>query len=99
MFLDTLPDADKQTAIDLFLGIQAEPHGRVPKRGGYRDWYKKEHLDSIYQLDACREGIAAFVKDSSEFWSEYYRPRLFTSLGKHFAYLMNSTLKLPGYVL
>jgi len=27
---------------------------------------------------------------------EYYRPLLFTSLGKHFAYSMNSTLKLPG---
>lgn len=29
----------------------------------------------------------------------YYRPLLFTSLGKHFAYSMNSTLKLPGQVL
>jgi hypothetical protein len=31
-----------------------------------------------------------------DFWVEYYRPLLFTGLGKHFSYGMNSTLKLPG---
>jgi phosphatidylinositol 3,5-bisphosphate 5-phosphatase len=33
---------------------------------------------------------------NAEFWVEYYRPLLFTGLGKHFSYGMNSTLKLPG---
>jgi hypothetical protein len=36
---------------------------------------------------------------NAEFWVEYYRPLLFTGLGKHFSYGMNSTLKLPGYVI
>ncbi|KAI0314858.1 SacI homology domain-containing protein [Amylostereum chailletii] len=98
-YTNSLLDADKQTAIDLFLGIRADPRGHPPTRGGYRDWYRKDHLESAYVLDACREGIQCFVESSAGFWSEYYRPLLFTSLGKHFAYLMNSTLKLPGKTL
>ena len=39
------------------------------------------------------------VEVAAEFWVEYSRPLLFTSLGKHFAWRMNHTLKLPGYVL
>ncbi|KAF9030830.1 hypothetical protein BDZ89DRAFT_1064393 [Hymenopellis radicata] len=71
---NSLLDADKQAAINLFLGVQSDPHRDRPVRGGYRQWFKPEHLEPPY----------------------YYRPLLFTSLGKHFAYSMNSTLKLPG---
>jgi hypothetical protein len=49
-------------------------------------------------LDVCEKGIRDAVQGKGDFWVEYYRPLLFTSLGKHFAYSMNSTLKLPGYV-
>lgn len=94
-----LADADKQAAIDLFLGIQCDSMlVRSPKRSGYYAWFRDEHLSSLYTLEACKDGINDFVERSSDFWMGYYRPLLFTSIGKHFAYSMNSTLKLPGYV-
>ena len=50
------------------------------------------------ELVACERGIQEFMnmRERGDFWVEYYRPLLFTSLGKHFVYSMNSTLKLPG---
>jgi hypothetical protein len=71
---------------------------RSPKRSGYHQWFRDEHLNSPYTLEACQDGINDFVERSSDFWMGYYRPLLFTSVGKHFAYSMNSTMKLPGYV-
>jgi len=92
-------DADKQAAIDLFLGVQSDTSlARSPKRSGYHQWFRDEHLNSPYTLEACRDGIDDFVERSSDFWMGYYRPLLFTSLGKHFTYSMNGTMKLPGYV-
>lgn len=66
-------------------------------RGGYQDWFHKKYLEPAYILEACEKGICEVVETRGDFWIEYYRPLLFTSLGKHFAYSMNSTLKLPGY--
>lgn len=94
---NTTLDADKQAAINLFLGIQPDVVTiRKVKRSGYQEWYDPRHLEAGYALEACEAGIKQFVEMSREFWVEYYRPLLFTSLGKHFAYSMNSTLKLPG---
>lgn len=93
-----LSDADKQTAINLFLGIQTERTITQPAvRSGYQDWFDKKHLEPAYILEQCEKGICEVVETRGDFWIEYYRPLLFTSLGKHFAYSMNSTLKLPGY--
>jgi len=98
--LSSLPvlDADKQTAIDIFLGVQPLERGYNPERQGssYRDWFHKEYLEPVYVLPECDQGLKEFAQTRSDFWIEYYRPLLFTSLGKHFAYSMNSTLKLPG---
>ena len=94
-----VPDADKQAAINLFLGIQNDRAiTQSVQRGSYRDWYKAEHLEPAYNLAECERGIQEFVEkyERGDFWIEYYRPLLFTSLGKHFVYSMNSTLKLPG---
>lgn len=90
-------DADKQTAINLFLGVESErpiTHRRV--RGGYQQWFHRENLEPAYVVGECEKGLCDFVQNRGDFWIEYYRPLLFTSLGKHFAYSMNSTLKLPG---
>jgi hypothetical protein len=96
-YTNSLLDADKQAAIDLFLGVQSDSISvRSSKRSAYYQWFQDEHLNSPYTLEACRDGIDAFVERSSDFWMGYYRPLLFTSIGKHFAYTMNSTLKLPG---
>ena len=95
-----LLDADKQAAINLFLGIQNDRAiTQSIQRGSYRDWYNAQHLEPAYQLDECERGIQEFVRERGDFWVEYYRPLLFTSLGKHFVYSMNSTLKLPGCVI
>ncbi|EIN05856.1 polyphosphoinositide phosphatase [Punctularia strigosozonata HHB-11173 SS5] len=96
-YTNSLLDADKQNAINLFLGVQSErPTSSPPKRGGYRNWFNPAHLEIAYPQDKCEEGLQEFARTKADFWIEYYRPLLFTSLGKHFAYSMNSTLKLPG---
>jgi len=70
----------------------------APRRS-YKEWYNPKHLEPAYTIEDCEKGICDFVQaGGGDFWVEYYRPKLFTSLGKHFAYLMTSTLKLPGYV-
>ncbi|CAL1708203.1 unnamed protein product [Somion occarium] len=101
-YTNSLLDADKQAAINLFLGVHHDrpinaAQSLARKRPkSYRDWYRKEHLDRAYDLQECEERIQQFVQARGDFWIEYYRPLLFTSLGKHFVYCMNSTLKLPG---
>ncbi|KAI0340121.1 hypothetical protein BDW22DRAFT_1379536 [Trametopsis cervina] len=96
-YANSLLDADKQAAINLFLGIQNDRTITLPlQRGSYRDWYRPEHLEAAYELEECEQGINELVKERGDFWIEYYRPLLFTSLAKHFVYSMNSTLKLPG---
>lgn len=97
--LRTCLDADKQAAINLFLGVQSERVAPPPVRGGYQQWFDPVNLEPAYVLEDCERGLEEFVRGSrGDFWIEYYRPLLFTSLGKHFAYSMNSTLKLPGSV-
>ena len=94
-FSDQIVDADKQAAINLFLGIQSERAvPQVIKRNGYRDWFHAEHLQPVYELEDCMHRLHEFAKLRSDFWVEYYRPLLFTALGKHFAYSMNSAVKL-----
>ncbi|KAF7305142.1 Polyphosphoinositide phosphatase [Mycena kentingensis (nom. inval.)] len=96
-YTNSLLDADKQAAMNLFLGVQDErPITKPQVRGGYQKWFNEEHLEPPYVLSDCDRGLRDFVQKKSDFWVEYYRPLLFTSLGKHFAYSMNSTLKLPG---
>ncbi|KAL5533429.1 FIG4 [Sanghuangporus sanghuang] len=96
-YTNAVLDADKQAAINLFLGVQSERTiTRLPRRSGYRAWYDPKHLEPAYRLEDCEKGLKEFAEHRAEFWIEYYRPLLFTSLGKHFAYSMNSTLKLPG---
>jgi len=90
-------DADKQTAINLFLGVEKERAIiHPPVRGGYQKWYHPENLEPARTLEEASMALQEFAERKGDFWVEYYRPLLFTSLGKHFAYSMNSTLKLPG---
>ena len=98
MTRNSRPDADKQAAINLFLGVENERAiVHPPVREGYQKWFHEEHLRPAYVLNECDACFKDFVHRRGDFWVEYYRPLLFTSLGKHFAYSMNSTLKLPGY--
>ena len=68
-----MADAVKPAAIDLFIGIQSDPTlARSTKRSGYHQWFRDEHLNSPYTLEACRDGINDFVERSSDFWMGYY---------------------------
>lgn len=96
-YTNAVLDADKQAAINLFLGVQTERVITKPiRRGGYRCWFTPEHLEPAYVLEECERGLQEFTQHRSDFWLEYYRPLLFTSLGKHFAFSMNSNLKSSG---
>jgi phosphatidylinositol 3,5-bisphosphate 5-phosphatase len=111
-YTNSLLDPEKQPAINIFLGIgegSAVPSSSSSslitkygvlavkkKRGGYRDWYRAEDLLPRFDVKACQEALYNFARLRGDFWTEYYRPLLFTSLKHHFAYSMNSTLKLPG---
>ncbi|KAH9477025.1 Polyphosphoinositide phosphatase [Psilocybe cubensis] len=96
-YTNSLLDADKQTAINLFLGVQNERAiTHPPVRSGYRKWFHEEYLGPSRDVNDFQESLRRFVQQRGDYWVEYYRPLLFTSLGKHFAYSMNSTLKLPG---
>ena len=159
-------DADKQTAINLFLGVTTDRAiTQPPVRRGYQRWFDPKHLGPPYSLplpnpdefdsedtscadDGCgftmktiqdlivsgtlgngeasskqvarfhssprgmttsnstdtltstigkrTEALQHYIDTRGDFWVEYYRPIVFTSLGKHFAYAMNSTLKLAA---
>ena len=97
LHLTSTTDADKQAATNLFLGVPNDKTNlQPPQRGSYRDWYNIGNLEPAYDLDECEQGINELVRERGDFWVEYYRPLLFTSLAKHFVFSMNSTLKLPG---
>ena len=70
----------------------------MPEHRGksYHDWFHPEYLEPVFVLRDCHQSLKEFAQTKSDFWIEYYRPLLFTSLAKHFAYSMNSTLRLPG---
>ena len=94
----TTLDNDKQAAINLFLGVPTERTSTrsPPQLGNYQKWFTSEHLEEAYPLEECEKAVTQFVNGRADYWIEYYRPLLFTSLGKHFAFSMISTLKLPG---
>ncbi|GJJ09043.1 hypothetical protein Clacol_003265 [Clathrus columnatus] len=99
-YTNSMLDADKQMAIDIFLGVQPPERPINPERRGtsYRQWFNPEYLGPAYILQDCQETLEDFSQTRSDFWVEYYRPLLFTHLAKHFAYSMNSTLKLSGLI-
>jgi phosphatidylinositol 3,5-bisphosphate 5-phosphatase len=98
-------DADKQAAIDLFLGIEPSPaplptHLPAPPprpRRSYRDWYTPSHLEATLSPAEAelrlQQTIETVDGGSANYWQSYYRPKLFTELARHFAYKVNSTLK------
>jgi hypothetical protein len=162
-YVNQMLDADKQLAINIFLGITDDRAitGKQMKFGGYGQWFEPDKIgvppsnsssrssgssggsivaarkdpekldgsgekvkseppvettESRFSVDACEHALECFACEgtsgegetsvgpgtgwnagtNAEFWVEYYRPLLFTGLGKHFSYGMNSTLKLPG---
>lgn len=85
-----LADAEKQASIDQFLNIVDEQKSLAiemqgePKRG-YRDWFTPEHLEDVVSLGEAQRRIGLTIAHACDYWTEYYRPRLFTSFDRHFA--------------
>ncbi|QRV74438.1 polyphosphoinositide phosphatase [Ceratobasidium sp. AG-Ba] len=96
-YANSVLDAEKQAAIDVFLGVHNDTKlGPPPERRTYQQWYHPENLRTIFAPDDCESALCKFAETGAEFWDEYYRPKLFTSLQKHFAYSMYSSSKLAG---
>ena len=92
-----LLDADKQAAIDVFLGVNIDSKPAAPpERRAYREWFHPENLEPVFVPEDCASALCDFAQTRADFWDEYYRPRLFTSLQKHFAFSMYSSSKLLG---
>jgi hypothetical protein len=90
-YSNSFVDADKQAAINLFLGIdpdtaEARPaprlldaHGKLaPKRRSYRNWYTPEYLEDRGTVQERQQRLNDVVTADRGFWAEYYRPSLFT---------------------
>ncbi|KAF8704649.1 SacI homology domain, partial [Rhizoctonia solani] len=96
-YANSVLDADKQASIDVFLGTRSEskPCGPAERRA-YQQWFHPENLDPVFVPDQCSSALCEFAQTRADFWDEYYRPKLFTSLQKHFAFSMSSSSKLTG---
>ncbi|KAM0751709.1 hypothetical protein T439DRAFT_313088 [Meredithblackwellia eburnea MCA 4105] len=103
-YTNSFVDADKQAAIDLFLGIDpAHVPPEVPidmknpppprVRRHYRNWFTPAHLDHSDEIEHAAERIADALQRDDDFWQTYYRPKLFTDMSFHFAFQVNSTAK------
>ncbi|SCV68789.1 BQ2448_910 [Microbotryum intermedium] len=102
-YTNSFVDADKQAAIDVFLGIEAPvshlsplSYSQVKSRRSYRDWYTPEHLKTSLTPSEAERRLKATVEDddasgSANYWQAFYRPQLLTQFDKHFAVIMNST--------
>ncbi|KAG8850186.1 phosphatidylinositol-3,5-bisphosphate 5-phosphatase [Serendipita sp. 411] len=59
-------------------------------------WREPREKLLLYEYSQCVDYLNQFLPEDRKMIYQYYRPLLFTGLGKHFSYGMNSTLKLPG---
>ncbi|CUA69205.1 Polyphosphoinositide phosphatase [Rhizoctonia solani] len=96
-YANSVLDADKQASIDVFLGIRndckpCEP----PERRTYQQWFHPENLEPVFVPEQCSSALCDFAQTRADFWDEYYRPKIFTSLQKHFAFSMSGSSKLTG---
>ncbi|KAL9937823.1 hypothetical protein V8E36_003368 [Tilletia maclaganii] len=99
-YANSFADADKQAAINLFLGVSdfeaahgfaAEAMGNehTPRRH-YQQWFTPEYLKKRGSLEERTKRLEEVVNDDADFWAEYYRPGLFTDLERHHAYKMTA---------
>ncbi|CAE6469140.1 unnamed protein product [Rhizoctonia solani] len=96
-YANSVLDADKQASIDVFLGIRNDSKPCAPpERRAYQQWFHPENLEPVFVPEQCSSALCDFAQTRADFWDEYYRPKLFTSLQKHFAFSMSSSSKLTG---
>ncbi|KAE8217376.1 hypothetical protein CF319_g8520 [Tilletia indica] len=99
-YANSFGDADKQAAINLFLGVtdfdSAHDYGPgaagsgSAQRRNYQQWFTPEHLQERGTLEERTKRLEEVVNHDVDFWAEYYRPGLFTDLERHHAYKMTA---------
>ncbi|KAK4705453.1 phosphatidylinositol 3,5-bisphosphate 5-phosphatase, partial [Phenoliferia sp. Uapishka_3] len=97
-YSNSFVDADKQAAIDLFLGIDNTPplptlHLKSNPRRSYRDWFTPQHLEPFVEPSDALTNITKAVERDDNYWFTYYRPLMFTDFKKLYAFTVNSTAK------
>ncbi|GAA5990178.1 hypothetical protein JCM5350_002532 [Sporobolomyces pararoseus] len=103
-YSNSFADADKQAAIDLFLGVQPALPPRPTfgaagpaRRRSYRHWFTPLFLQPRISPTEVAEVLQRTIDQdedgSSDYWRSYYRPNLLTSLALHFGYTMLSSSK------
>ena len=96
-YANSLLDADKQAAIDLFLGQTSHPTSlefsstSIPTKEYFKEGVTTQSL--VDDDDSNQSLTKAEAHLNHDYWQQFYRPRLFTSLERHFSTNMNSTLK------
>lgn len=111
-YTNSLLDADKQAAMDLFLGVTGEIRKKPPKRLHYQQWFDPANLDKpqsaprhITSFDQAEKGDVIESDPVSEaptppydIWIDYYKPHLLSQFQRLYTFTMNSTHKSTVYV-
>ena len=86
-YSNSMLDADKQAAMNLFLGIEPQPHRYKPKDRDYRHWYDPKYLERP------KVNTLAPLNDT---FKEYYKPHILSSFARLYAFTMNSSAKFDA---
>ncbi|KDN48439.1 hypothetical protein K437DRAFT_290418 [Tilletiaria anomala UBC 951] len=93
-YANSFVDAEKQAAINLFLGVDAEmpETNRLVNVNNprYQKWFIPQHLGPHDTVSERIQRLLEVVNSDKGFWAEYYRPRLFTDMARHHAYKMTA---------
>ena len=105
-YTNSLLDADKQAAMDLFLGVTGEVRSKPAKRLHYQQWFDPANLE---KPQSAPSQITSFDKEKGEsgdieeitdaptppydIWTDYYKPHLLSQFQRLYTFTMNSTNK------
>ncbi|KAK6908776.1 polyphosphoinositide phosphatase [Kwoniella mangroviensis CBS 8886] len=81
---NSMLDADKQSAINLFLGVQPSPPTYDLARPNYKQWFTPSHLE---------EPKSDELAPINQVYKEYYKPHILSQFGRLYAFTMNSTTR------
>lgn len=91
---NSLLDADKQAAIDLFLDVKAESKIRQrPVVRDYRHWYSPTTTKT-----ASVPNVPGNPTVGYDVWRDYYKPHLLSQFQRLYTFTMNSTAKTSSSV-
>ncbi|WVQ96137.1 hypothetical protein IAU59_003239 [Kwoniella sp. CBS 9459] len=81
---NSMLDADKQSAINLFLGVTPSVPAYSLDRPNYKQWFNPAHLE---------EPKTDELAPINHVYKEYYKPHILSQFGRLYAFTMNSTTR------